>query len=79
MFLTVITNAVRQMASLPIHVPLSGFLQILKKERNNTILNFSIVRLWSDSEITLCWINASSQRRKIIVANRVEKIQRLTH
>ncbi len=45
----------------------------------NTILNFNILRLWSDSEITLCWINASSQRWKIFVANRVEKIQRLTH
>jgi len=44
----------------------------------NGILNFDIIRLWSDSEITLCWIDSSPKKWQIFVANRVEKIQNFT-
>lgn len=41
----------------------------------NDIIKFSIIHLWSDNEITLCWIQFSSKKWQIFVPNRVEKIQ----
>lgn len=41
-------------------------------------INFDKITLWSDSTITLHWINAPSHKLKTFVANRVAKIQELT-
>jgi hypothetical protein len=45
------------------------------------VLNFqfSQVILWTDSTITLSWIQGNSTRWKIVVGNRVATIQELTH
>ena len=44
-----------------------------------TNLTVRIVRLWSDSTITLSWISAPAARWQTFVANRVQRIQDLCY
>ncbi|XKL65471.1 hypothetical protein PGB90_008891 [Kerria lacca] len=51
--------------------------ELMLKTRRTLSLNckINLVRLWSDSEITLHWIQSSASRWQTFVANRVQKIQ----
>lgn len=49
-------------------------LQIFK-DRSFT---FHSINLWTDSQITLCWIHSISSRWTIFVSNRVSEIQQIT-
>ncbi|XP_058456563.1 uncharacterized protein LOC131433960 [Malaya genurostris] len=40
--------------------------------------DFSSVRLWSDSQIVLCWLQKSPEALTVFVGNRVRQIQQLT-
>jgi hypothetical protein len=40
--------------------------------------SFSSINLWTDSQITLCWINSHPSRWSVFVANRVSEIQQST-
>lgn len=44
----------------------------------NTDLKFSSVNLWSDSKITLAWIQGSPTKWKPYVSNRVKEIQNIS-
>jgi len=44
----------------------------------NECLRVDNIRLWCDSEITLCWLNGAPERWEIFVANRVRRVQELT-
>ncbi|XP_057333711.1 uncharacterized protein LOC130672924 [Microplitis mediator] len=46
--------------------------------RESLLLKINDIHLWSDSTITLHWINTSPHLLKTFVANRVAEIQRLT-
>lgn len=41
-------------------------------------LTFDIINLWTDSQITLCWINSHPSRWSIFVSNRVSEIQQIS-
>ncbi|XP_076392692.1 uncharacterized protein LOC105661897 [Megachile rotundata] len=49
--------------------------KLYHKVRESIRLNFTKIRLWTDSTIALCWINTSPHLLKTFVANRVSIIQ----
>ncbi|XP_011859054.1 PREDICTED: uncharacterized protein LOC105556570 [Vollenhovia emeryi] len=52
--------------------------RLLEKVRASCDLANMEIFLWSDSTITLNWINSSSRRWEVFVANRIGEIQRIT-
>lgn len=48
-------------------------LSILKDK-----INIDLIRLWSDSQVALTWLNTSSSRWSVFVGHRVSKIQTLS-
>nr|XP_012135784.1 PREDICTED: uncharacterized protein LOC105661897 [Megachile rotundata] len=49
--------------------------KLYHKVKESIRLNFTKIRLWTDSTIALCWINTSPHLLKTFVANRVSIIQ----
>lgn len=67
--------------SLP-HVELCAAVlaaQLAKKFKSVLNLNLTQEYFWSDSQIVLCWIKATSNKWKTYVVNRVSEIQTLTN
>lgn len=52
--------------------------ELVDRVRNILNLQFHKTFFWSDSTITLAWINGSPSRWRTFVANRVSKIQQIT-
>lgn len=53
--------------------------QITVKILTTLNTDFSFVRLWSDSQIVLCWLQKSPDTLTVFVGNRVRQIQQLTN